>query len=133
MPLIAPDGSVTPGEFLIWEESPQNAECVRLTVTFGDQALTRDADDFFTALRLIRSDLVAVGLTPRCYGSSRNVDPSSMSQSMGAGVWAYKLHPGQRGRTADLVDIFADGPDVDPVPVEVQEAYHREWLRSLGS
>lgn len=50
---------------------------------------------------------------------------------MGVGGKAYRLYPGQRGRMADLVEIFDDGPDVDPVSVQVQEAYYWAWLESL--
>ena len=131
--LISSDGGVVPGEFLLWEESPGDADRVRLAVKFGGEEIARESDDFFSALCFIRAELGAAGLMPRCYGSSRNVYPSGMSRGMGAGDKVYRLYLGKRGRTADVVDIFADGPDVDPVSVQAQEAYYREWLESLTS
>ena len=131
--LISSDGGAVPGEFLLWEESPGDADRVRLAVRFGGEEVAREADDFFSALCSIRTDLEAAGLMPRCYGSSRNVHPSGMSRGMGTGERAYRLYPGQRGRASDVVDIFDDGPDVDPVSVQMQEAYYRAWLESLTS
>ena len=129
--MISTGGDVIAGEFLLWEESPQDADRVRLAVQFGREEIAREADDFFSALRSLRAELEAKGLMPRCYGSSKHVYPSGMSRGMGVGDKAYKLQPGQRGRALDIVDIFADGPDVDPVPVAVQETYYREWLESI--
>ena len=129
--LLSSDGTAVPAEFLLWEESPEDADRVRLTVKFGGEEIAHEADDFFSALCSIRTELGAAGLMPRCYGSSRNVYPSGMSQGMGGGDKAYQLYPGQRGRTADLVDIFGDGPDVDSVSVQAQTDYYREWLGSL--
>ena len=131
--LISSDGSTVPGEFLLWEESPGDADRVRLAVKFGGGEAVYEADDFFSALCSIRTELGVAGLMPRCYGSSRNVYPSGMSRGMGAGDKAYRLYPGQRGRTADMVDIFGDGPDVEPVSVPVQEDHYRAWLESLDS
>jgi hypothetical protein len=127
------DGNVIPGEFLLWEEAPEDADRVKLSVKFSGEEIAREADDFFSALRSIRADLETAGLMPRCYGSSRNVYPSGMSQGMGAGDKAYRLYLGCRGRMADVVDIFDDGPDIDPVTVHVQEACYREWLQSIAS
>lgn len=131
--LVSSDGAVVPGEFLLWEESPGDADRVRLAVMFDGKLIMREADDFFSALCSLRAELGAADLMPRCYGSSRNVYPSGMSRGMGTGDKAYRLYPGRPGRTVDLVNIFEDGPDVDPVPVQVQEAYYREWLESLAS
>jgi hypothetical protein len=131
--LISSDGGFVEVEFLLWEESPGDADRVRLAVTFGDEKIARDADDFFSALYSIRAELEAAGLMPRCYGSSRNVYPSGMSRGMRTGDKAYRLYLGRRGRPEDVVDIFEDGSDVDPVSVQVQEAYYPEWLGSLTS
>jgi hypothetical protein len=131
--LISSDGGFVQGEFLLWEESPEDGNRVRLAVTFGDEEIARDADDFFAALCSVRAVLGVADLMPRCYGSSRNVYPSGMTRGMGTGDKAYRLYLGRRGRTEDIVDIFEDGSDVDPVSVQVQETYYREWLGSLTS
>lgn len=130
--LISSDGVEVQGQFVLWEESPANADRVQLAVVFAGGEVVREADDFFTALRRIREELEAANLTPRCYAASRNVYPSAMSLSMGTGDKAYRMHLGRPARTADLVDIFDDEPDVDPVSAALQEAYYREWLESLG-
>lgn len=131
--LISSDGGTVPGEFLLWEESPNDTDQVRLAVSFSGEEIVREANEFFSALCSIRTALEAMGLMPRCYGSSRNVYPSGMSRGMGAGDKAYRLYPGQSGRSSDIVDIFEDGPDVDPVSVQIQEAYYRAWFERLPS
>ena len=130
--LIATDGGVSRGEFLLWEQSPADASAVRLAVSVGDVNFVRDGDEFFTALCDVRDDLETLGLVPQCYGASRNVYPSGMSREMGVCEKAYRLVPGIPGQMADLVNIFDDGPDVDPVSVSVQQAFFEDWTRSLG-
>jgi hypothetical protein len=131
--LISSNGDLIAGEFSLWEESPVGADRVRLAISFGGTEIVREADDFFAALLAIRMELEALDLIPICYGSSRNVYPSGMSQGMGLGDKAFKLYPGRRGRMADVVGIFDSGPDIDPVPVHIQAASYQEWLRSIGS
>lgn len=131
--LISPDGHILPGDFLLWEESPVDADRVRLSIMFGEIEIVRDAEDFFIALQSIRSVIGSTGLLPRCYGSSRNVYPSGMSRGMGTGARAYKLYLGHSARMADLVDIFDDAADVEPVSVDVQEAFYQSWLDSIMS
>ncbi|WZO98462.1 hypothetical protein EP7_000041 [Isosphaeraceae bacterium EP7] len=130
--LVSTSGAIVPGEFLLWDEAPENAEQVRVRLHFRNEEIAREADEYFSALLLIRSDLEALGLIPRCYGASRNVFPSGMSRGMGVGDRAYKLTLGRQARTIDLVNLFDEGPDVDPVSIEAQELYFREWLRSLS-
>ena len=55
--LLSSDGGIVQGEFLLWEESPGNADRVRLAVTFGGKEIAREADDFFSALCSIRAEL----------------------------------------------------------------------------
>jgi hypothetical protein len=40
---------------------------------------------------------------------------------------------GKRSVTPDRVRIFDTGPDVDPVTVDEQQAFYREWLRSISA
>jgi hypothetical protein len=51
---------------------------------------------------------------------------------MGDGRKAYKLSLGKQGRMADLVDIFAVGPDIELASVEDQEEFFQQWIASLG-
>lgn len=129
--LIAPNGQTISGEFLL--DNDEHGDVRRLTLRFETREIVKEADDFFDALILIRRELEHDGLVPRCYGASRNVYPSSMSRQMGGGgVRAYRLDLGQQGRIKDLVNIFEDGPDVELVSPDDQEAYYEEWLRSIG-
>jgi hypothetical protein len=52
---------------------------------------------------------------------------------MGAGLKAYRLTLGNRVRREDLVGIFDSGPGVEPVTVEQQRAFYRDWLLSIGA
>lgn len=113
----------------------QTAELVCTTDDEGDCsiALTCEgcnvaakAADFFEALCRIRVALEQYRLTPQCYGASRNVYPSGMARDMGQGLRAYRLKLGRHAR--ELVDIFEDGPGIDPVSVDVQKAFFEMWL-----
>jgi hypothetical protein len=69
------------------------------------------------------------GVTPQCYGASRQCFPSGMSRSMGAaGLRIYKLELGRHARLADLVDLFDEGPDLEVSSVEEQERFYEDWL-----
>jgi len=130
--IVMPNGSHTKGELLIWEKDPEEVDHVRLTLLVSGEEITQTAEDCFSAFRLIRLELQKIGLVPRCYGASRNVYPSGMSGSMGIGDQAYTLILGQRGQPINIVNIFDDGPDVEPVSVPEQEEYHQAWIRTLA-
>ena len=92
-----------------------------------------DAEDYFTALADIREELAPLGLFPKIYGASRNVYPSPMSRSMGAGEKAYRLAMGRQAASRDLVSIFDHGPDLEPANVQEQRNFYESWLKSLGT
>jgi hypothetical protein len=121
-------GPTVEGVFLLDESS----RTCRLTLQWDSEALSIEAPDFFEALFLIRAQLEHRGLRPVCYVSSRNVWPSGMARDMGRGLKAYRTRIGERASLSDLVRIFDTGPDVEPVSVEEQKAYHNQWLTSLG-
>ena len=98
---------------------------------YRDIVVRSSAADFFEALCGVRRELAREGLVPLCYGASLNVFPSGMSRSMGGGLKAYRLTKGAQARMADLVEIFATGPDVIPALVETQVAFFSDWLASL--
>jgi hypothetical protein len=89
-----------------------------------------EADDFFDALCQIRLELEKEKLIPFCYGASLNVYPSGMARDMGAGKRAYKLKIGEPATTKNLVNIFAEGPDIIPVFVAVQKNFFKDWCDS---
>ncbi len=125
------DGTTAHGTFLIYDEDPEHAGLVRLTLDLQARQFAAIAPDFFTALCLVRREIEAEGLLLNCYGTSQNVYPSPMSRDMGVGDKAYKLTMGHQARTADLVWIFDTGPDVLSATVDEQEHYYYSWLESL--
>jgi hypothetical protein len=93
--------------------------------------LSATADDYFEALCAIRWPLELLGLKLDCYGASRNVFPSPLSRQMGGGLRAYRLRLGIQARTDDLVFIFDTGEDVEPVSVDEQRSFYKQWLESI--
>jgi hypothetical protein len=126
------DSEIVPAKLLIWEESPENPELVKLCLEFRGKQISSNADDFFEAMCAIRKVLENEGALLRCYGASKNVYPSGMSRSMGTGEKAYKMTMGSPARLADLVSIFDTGPDVAPATLAEQEAFREAWSESLG-
>lgn len=120
------------GETAIFTLSEEKDDCL-LRCEYRDRAVESAATDFFQALCDVRSLLAKDGLIPFCYGASLNVYPSGMARDMGQGLKAYKLIVGRHARMDDLVEIFAEGPDVVPSLVAAQEQFYRDWLASPRS
>jgi hypothetical protein len=127
--LATTTGQAFEGAFLL--DEPDGESC-RLTLQWVGGEIRTEASDFFEALGQIRTQLEVKGLRPVCYGASRNVYPSGMARGMGLGLKAYRTRLGERALRSDLVGIFETGPDVEPVTVEEQTAFHDQWLASLG-
>lgn len=124
-------GQEIAAEVYFWEEDPDNKDFIRVLVRIAGKEITASAEDYFSALVTIRHVLEEEGLLIACYGSSRNVYPSPMLQSMGNGLRAYKLALGLPARQSDIVNIFDTDPDVEPAMVHEQEAFYKDWLSSL--
>ncbi|MBV8908013.1 MAG: hypothetical protein JOZ20_03350, partial [Sphingomonas sp.] len=92
----------------------------RMRCFYRGKQIEAVAADFFAALCDIRDKLGEERLIPFCYGASLNVYPSGMARDMGRGLKAYRFRMGQQAAGTDLVDIFAEGPDVIPASVENQ-------------
>lgn len=105
----------------------------RLELSFGGRRILASGSDFFEALLSLRRQIEADGTLLNVYGASRNVWPSGMSRSMGLGLKAYRMTKGKQALMRDLVNIFATGPDVEPVTVAEQEKFKDEWFASLGT
>lgn len=105
-------------------------ECL-LRFKYRSKMVEVTASDFFDAFCCIRLELQKENLIPFCYGASLNVYPSGMLRDMGRGIRAYKLVEGNQAKMADLVDIFAEGPDVIPAYVSPQKEFFEHWLSSL--
>lgn len=129
--LIMPNGRIIDAQFNLWEEDPSNRAKVRLSLIFLAREITRIDRDFFSAMRSIRRELEKDHLLLNCYGASRNVYPSPLSQDMGSGWKAHKLQIGRPATEKDSVSIFDVGPDVIPALVDEQDEFYREWLKSL--
>jgi hypothetical protein len=129
--IIMPDNQVVSGELMIWEEAPNNKSLVQINLNINGKYYTKQAEDFFAALNLLREELEREDIFLKCYGSSKNVYPSPMQQNMGYGRTAYKLQVDKKAEKKDLVDIFEFGEDVLPVKIAEQQKFYQEWLRSI--
>lgn len=90
---------------------------------------TSTSSDYFESFANIRRRLARRNIFPLCYASSRNVWPSGMARDMGQGLVAYKL---KTGCTAEeLVDIFDNAQDIEPVTPKEQAEFSKAWLKSL--
>ena len=110
--------------FMLFED---NDRCL-LRCEYRNRTIENTATDFFQALCDLRDVLAKDGLTPICYGASLNVFPSGMARDMGLGLKAYKLAKGRHAKMEDLVEIFAEGPDIVLASVDAQEQFFRDWL-----
>ena len=131
--LIAADGSITPGEFLILTEPSHELDRVQLTLILPDQRYEATSIDGFEALILIRLELEPLGLMPLCWGASLHVYPSDASRRDGIGDQAYRLTLGKFPSTTDQVNIFDSGPGLVVASVADQEEFSRAWFDSLAS
>lgn len=129
--LIAADGSIVAGEFLI-RERPGDPDRVELTLALPDRRFVAAAVDAFEALILVRLELEPLGLAPLCWGASLHVYPSEPSRAQGIGDTAYRLTLGQFPRPADRVAIFDAGPGLVAATVAEQEDFSRAWFDSLA-
>lgn len=111
-----------------WNEGRFSRRLCRIILRFEGSELESGDEDFFAAFCRMREQLEKVGLTPLCYGASRNVYPSGMCRDMGDGLVAYRMRIGRHVGEDDLVSIFDSGPDVDPVSVEAQQEFFNRWL-----
>ncbi|NNE84593.1 MAG: hypothetical protein HKN28_11540 [Alphaproteobacteria bacterium] len=87
-----------------------------------------EADDYFNALLILRTQLEATGHRLLCNGARRNVWPSGMSRSMGGGRKAYVMRMGQPTHGDDLVDIFDYAEPDLIVSVQEQKEFFDKWI-----
>jgi len=113
-----------------WNEGKFTRRSCTIHLKFNDTQLDATHRDFFEALCRLRGQLTGRGLSPLCYGASRNVFPSGMLRDMGNALRAYRLRMGHRGN-AGIVGIFDSGEDLDIVSVETQRQFFDEWLQSF--
>ncbi len=128
----SPEGKLLDGTFLLWEESPDDADAVRLELVFNGRTVFADSDEgYFDALSRVRQVIEPDGYRLLCLGASEGVFPSGMSRGMGTGGMAYRLEKGKPATSNDLISIFDTDASVVPVTIEQQQAYFNEWIESL--
>ena len=127
--LIGGPGEQSDAVFVLDRDDSQRT-CT-LILRFLDNELAATEFDYFEALCRIREQLESFGLRPHCYGTSRNVFPSGMGRDMALGLQAYKTRIGAGPKFEDSVFISESGPDVEPVSVREQKAFHDQWINSL--
>jgi len=98
------------------ESEEATSSCV-VELRFDERTIIGKSEDFFVALIQVRRTLEMENVFVLIYGASKNVWPSAMARSMGAGLRAYKMTMGKQALKTDLVEIFASGPDVQPCTV----------------
>lgn len=131
VPVRGSDGQGRTATFILHDHETDDAVTLRLID--GARTFSATADDYFEALVQLRQATAHHDLILSCYGASRNVFPSGMSRQMSRGTMAYKLTLGQPARIADVINIFASGPDMEIVTVEEQWQFFHHWLDSLRS
>src|SRR5262245_3428747 len=102
----------------------------RVQLQWAGRELSATQADAFSALCVLREQLAAFGLTPRCYGACRNLVVSGMAVDMGGGLSGYLVRLGHHARMADLVPIFDAGPDMELASVADQQEFTQLWLNS---
>ena len=90
------------------------------------------ARDLFECMRLLRQHLEAESMILLCNGARVDAYPSQIARQMGAARRVHLTSLGRPTTREDLVDIFGEAPADKIGSVEEQDAFHKEWLRSLG-
>ncbi len=113
------------------EDGRRRTEC-RITLRWAEDEVECVDWNFFESLKRVREQLAVLGLYPVCYGASRNIVITGMAIDMGLGMRIYKGAKLNTFPTRNqLVHLFESGEDVEPVSVEEQEEFRREWVESL--
>ncbi len=114
-----------------WQENGRRTDC-RITLKWTGGEIECVDWNFFESFKRVREKLAALSLYPMCYGASLNIVVTGMAIDMGLGMKIYKGGKLNTFPTRNqLVDLFAFGEDVEPVLVEEQEEFQREWTESV--
>jgi hypothetical protein len=122
-------GELTYGEY----SSTTDSESCWVRLARAEHVLLGHSGDYFDALIDLRRQLEAQGTLIRVNGAGRNIWPSGMSRSMGAGIKAFRLSLGQQARMADLVHIFESSVGIEPVTIAEQEHFRDQWFASVAA
>ncbi|MBD2301375.1 hypothetical protein H6G80_19685 [Nostoc sp. FACHB-87] len=109
-----------------WTEvGGRRTEC-RIKLQWANGVIEETDWHFFESFKRVRERLALHRLLPICYGASRKIIITGMAIDMALGRRVYKV--GEDGQLT-RVDIFKTGDDVEPVSVEIQEHFQREWCQ----
>ncbi|NOS69337.1 MAG: hypothetical protein HOP33_05330 [Verrucomicrobia bacterium] len=134
VPVVFKDGNSVQGNFTATFLAENHwSKAWRVSLSFNDRLITNESSDCFRALVEIRRELENEGTKLLCYGSCKEVRPSSMSRDMGGGIKAYRHALGRKPGGNDLVHIFETGPDVIPVSIREQEDFWQTWVKWLNT
>jgi hypothetical protein len=113
-----------------WTDSRRHTECRILLRWIGAEIECIDCN-FFESFKRVREQLAQQCLSPICYGASRKIFITGMAADMGFGMKVYRAEIGSSLSRSQLVNIFSSGEDIEPVSVEVQQEFQREWVESM--
>ena len=117
---------------LDWNENGRRRTECRIILRWLDNEIDCVDWNFFESLKRVREHLAVQNLCLMCYGASRNIVVTGMLINMGLGMKVYKgAQLGEFPRLNQLVNLFASGEDVEPISVEGQEKFQREWATSV--
>ncbi|MBD2454325.1 hypothetical protein H6G80_09565 [Nostoc sp. FACHB-87] len=112
------------------DDRGRHTEC-RIKLKWDDGEIECIEGIFFVAFKRVREQLALRYLYPMCYGASRKIIITGMAADMALGLKVYKAEIGSFPSRSQLVHIFASGEDVEPVSVEEQEEFQRQWVESV--
>lgn len=98
----------------------------------GMKAIESERADLFDCLEGVRLALESLSILLLCNGARIDSYPTQADRQTDYGRNIHIAELGKPTTEESSVDIFADAP-IDKVgSVAAQQAYHEEWLRSLG-
>lgn len=112
-------------------ELTEKGDTVMIRFSIEKLILKKEGDNFFETLIKLREELERIGIKLLCKGCCKNVYPSEMLLSMGAGRNAYTLIYGEQAKMNSLVDIFDSCLMEEYATVKEQSEYFEKWTVSL--
>lgn len=112
-------------------ELTENEDTVVIKFSVEKLVVEKEGDNFFETLIKLREELEKIDIKLLCKGCCKNVYPSGMLLSMGAGRKAYTLICGEQAKMSSLVDIFDSCSMDEYATIEEQSEYFENWTISL--
>lgn len=112
-------------------ELTENEDTVEIKFSLEELVLKKEGDNYFETLIELRQELEKMNIKLLCKGCCKNVYPSAMILSMGAGEKAYTLVYGEQAKMSSLVNIFDPCSIEEYATIEQQLEYFESWTMSL--